>query len=205
MYLFYKIEYYSTICIYHIFFIIHPSVDIQVVSIYWRLWVKLQWMCMCVYARVWVCMRMCVCARVCVLSCVWLCDPMDCSPPGASVNGSFQARILEWVAISSSKGSSPNMDWTCFFESPALAGRFFTTSAIYGFLKKLKIELLWSDNPLYPKDLKSGSWRDTIVLLLFFHPASGVILFKSIFLYAVSFSLINVQMTITLIFSTQNL
>ena len=35
-------------------------------------------------------------------SCPTLCDPMDCSPPGSSVHGIFQARILEWVAISSS-------------------------------------------------------------------------------------------------------
>ena len=33
-------------------------------------------------------------------------DPMDCSPPGSSVHGIFQAKILEWVAISSSRGSS---------------------------------------------------------------------------------------------------
>ena len=39
-------------------------------------------------------------------SCLGLCDPMDCSLPGSSVHGIFQARILEWVAISSSKGSS---------------------------------------------------------------------------------------------------
>ena len=35
-----------------------------------------------------------------LLSCVWLCNPMDCSPPGSSVHGIPQARILEWVAIS---------------------------------------------------------------------------------------------------------
>ena len=34
------------------------------------------------------------------------CDPMDCSPPGSSVHGILQARILEWVAMPSSKGSS---------------------------------------------------------------------------------------------------
>ena len=34
-----------------------------------------------------------------VQSCLTLCDPMDCSPPGSSVHGIFQARILEWVAI----------------------------------------------------------------------------------------------------------
>ena len=35
-----------------------------------------------------------------------LCDPVDCSPPDSSVHGIFQTRILEWVAISSSRGSS---------------------------------------------------------------------------------------------------
>ena len=35
-----------------------------------------------------------------LLSCVQLCDPMDCSLPGFSVHGIFQARVLEWVAIS---------------------------------------------------------------------------------------------------------
>ena len=39
-------------------------------------------------------------------SCVWLCNPMDCSPPGSSAHGILQAKILEWIAISSSKGSS---------------------------------------------------------------------------------------------------
>ena len=45
----------------------------------------------------------------CVLnrfSCVRLCDPMNCSLPGSSVQGILQARILEWVAIPSSRGSS---------------------------------------------------------------------------------------------------
>ena len=39
-------------------------------------------------------------------SCLTLCDPMDCSPPGFSVRGILQVRILEWVAIPFSKGSS---------------------------------------------------------------------------------------------------
>ena len=41
-------------------------------------------------------------------SCPTLCDPMDCSPPGSTVHGILQARILEWVAIPFSRGSS----WT---------------------------------------------------------------------------------------------
>ena len=38
--------------------------------------------------------------------CPTLSDPMDCSLPGSSVHGIFQARVLEWVTISSSRGSS---------------------------------------------------------------------------------------------------
>ena len=41
-----------------------------------------------------------------------LCDPMYCSLPGSSVYGIFQARILEWVAVSFSRGSSRPWDWT---------------------------------------------------------------------------------------------
>ena len=41
-----------------------------------------------------------------------VCDPGDCSPPGSSVHGISQARILEWLAISSSRGSSWSRDWT---------------------------------------------------------------------------------------------
>ena len=45
-------------------------------------------------------------------SCPTPCDPMDCTPPGSSVRGILQARILEGVAISFSRGSSPHRDWT---------------------------------------------------------------------------------------------
>ena len=37
-------------------------------------------------------------------SCLTLCDPVDCSPPGSSVQGIFQARILKWTAIPFSRG-----------------------------------------------------------------------------------------------------
>ena len=45
------------------------------------------------------------CAKL-LQSCPPLCDPMDCSPPGSSVHGILRARILEWVAMPSSRGSS---------------------------------------------------------------------------------------------------
>ena len=54
-------------------------------------------------------------------SCLSLCDPMDCSPPGSSVHGILQARILEWVAMPSSRDlSNPGIE---------LAGGFFTTKS----------------------------------------------------------------------------
>ena len=42
-----------------------------------------------------------------------LCDPMDCSPPGSSVQGILQARTLKWFAMPSSRASSWPRDWTC--------------------------------------------------------------------------------------------
>ena len=58
-------------------------------------------------------------------SCPTLCDPVDGSPPGSSVHGIPQARILKGVAISSSRGSCPPRHQKP--TSPALAGGFFTT------------------------------------------------------------------------------
>ena len=58
---------------------------------------------------------------------------MDCSLPGSSVHGILQARILEWVAISFSRGSDlPNPgSESMSLTSPSLADRFFTTSATW--------------------------------------------------------------------------
>ena len=62
-------------------------------------------------------------------SCLTLCDPVDRSPPGSSVQGIFQARILKWVAMSFYR-VSPDLGFELlFFMYPALAGEFFTTSA----------------------------------------------------------------------------
>ena len=59
--------------------------------------------------------------KKCLLSCfshVQLCNPTDCSPPDSSVHEIFQARIPEWVAISSSRRSSQPRDRTCITVSP---------------------------------------------------------------------------------------
>ena len=64
--------------------------------------------------------------HVCMLSCfshAWLCHPMDCSPVGSSIHGIFQARILEWVALSFSRRSSQSRDWTWV---SCIVGRRFT-------------------------------------------------------------------------------
>ena len=64
-------------------------------------------------------------ACTCVLSCVWLfATPWTVALPVSSVHGIFQARILESVAVPSSRGSSQPRDWT---RVSCIAGRFFTT------------------------------------------------------------------------------
>ena len=78
-------------------------------------------------------MCVCVCAHACVhmhsvaQSCMTPCDHTDCSPPSPSVNGIFQARILEEVAVFYSRDlSNPGIEPESLV-SPALAGGFFTT------------------------------------------------------------------------------
>ena len=58
--------------------------------------------------------------------CPTLCDPMDCSLPGSSVHGIFQAMVLEWIAISFSRWSSRPRDWT---QVSRIVDRSFTTWA----------------------------------------------------------------------------
>ena len=83
-----------------------------------------------------------VCAKL-LRSCPTLCNTMDCSPPGFSVHRILQTRMLEWVAVPSSRGSSwwieppsltptsytltPYISYTLTSLTPALAGGFFTT------------------------------------------------------------------------------
>ena len=55
--------------------------------------------------------------------CLTLCGPMGDSPPGSSIHGIFQARVLEWIAISFSRGSSWPRDWTWV---SCIAGKLFT-------------------------------------------------------------------------------
>ena len=78
------------------------------------------------YMYVYVCM----CAKS-FQSCTTIWNPMHCSPPDSSVHRILQARILEWIAMPSSRESSQPRDGTWIFKSPALAGGFFTASATW--------------------------------------------------------------------------
>ena len=65
-----------------------------------------------------------ICYCLFAKSCPNLLQPLDCSPPGSSLHGISQARILDWVAISFSRGSSPLRNKTSIFW---VSGRFFIT------------------------------------------------------------------------------
>ena len=68
---------------------------------------------------------------VCTQSSLTLYGPMDCSLPGSYAHGIFQAKTPEWAVISYSRGSSQPRGQTHVSVSPALSGRFFTTSATW--------------------------------------------------------------------------
>ena len=71
-------------------------------------------------------MRLFTCESLVAQSCPTLCDPKDCSPPGSSIHGIFQAEVLEWVATSSSSGSSWPRNRTCV--SRVVGRRFYHLS-----------------------------------------------------------------------------
>ena len=76
----------------------------------------------------WFGWSLCVC--LVAQSCPTLCYPLDSSLPGSSFHRIFQARILEWVAISFSRGSFWPRDWTHVFSVSYTAGRILTCWAI---------------------------------------------------------------------------
>ena len=74
-------------------------------------------------------------------SCPTLCYLVDCSPSGSSIHGILQARILEWVSMPSSWGSSRPRDKTHILMSPAMTGGFFTTSATWEAQEMLAVKI----------------------------------------------------------------
>ena len=82
-------------------------------------WTELNWLLIDAFKRIFCEKHSWQCCCLVAQSCLTLCGPMDCSPPGSFVHGIFQSRILEWVAtLFSSRSSQPT--------SPAWAGGFFT-------------------------------------------------------------------------------
>ena len=90
-----------------------------------------------------------------------LCDFMDCYPPSSSVHGTFQARILEWVAMPSSRGSSQPRDWT---QVSHMAGRFFTIWTTSEAQSKAQMTMIWFKNSKIPE--KEGRHQDHLKVLI---------------------------------------
>ena len=114
-------------------------------------------------------------------SCPSLCNPIDCNPPGSSVHGVLQARILEWVAMPSSRESSQPRDRTPISSVSCIGRGFLTASATWeaqlggcrpvfevclqssssGLLPDTSTDFLWNESPT---DNKRASKVEDMVL-----------------------------------------
>ena len=97
-------------------------------------------------------------------SCLTLCDPMDYSLPGSSLHGIFQARVLEWVAISFSRGSFPPRDWPCISCISSTGRRIlnhWTTRE--PIIKQYNTILSFVRSPDYTKTNYLTKWKITFV------------------------------------------
>ena len=97
-------------CFYFLFLPFLPFLHIKLrtirgKSVFWKLWINSE-------SDLWLSTGSVCCCSVAKL-CPSLCDLMACSPPGFSVHGISRGRILEWVVISFSRGSSWSKDRTC--------------------------------------------------------------------------------------------
>ena len=99
-----------------------------------------------------VCVCVCVCCAQPLQSCP-TCDPVDHSPPGFSVLGIFPPRILEWVAMPSSRGSSQPRDRNCLSCISSIAGTLYMLRhwgspgilvVLFNFLAEEMIFLFWN-------------------------------------------------------------
>ena len=82
-------------------------------------------------------MHACLFAQLCPT----LCDPMNCTLLGPAVHGILQARILEWVAMPSSRGSSRPRDQTQVFCNSCIAGRFLLPWSHWGICCKQNLRI----------------------------------------------------------------
>ena len=110
-----------------------------------------------------------LCVRAKLLQCGWLCNLMDCRPPGSSVPRILQARILEWVAMPSSKRSSPPRDWSHTSYVSCIAGGFFTKASLVAqtvkrlpAMRETRVRFLGREDPLEKEMVTHSSilaWR----------------------------------------------
>ena len=109
-----------------------------------------------------------VCASV-VQSCPTRCDPTDCSPPRSSIHGILQARLLEWVAMLSSRGSSRPRNWTrvshvsCISRQVLYHQHHLVTAKVANHLSTLLVSVL----QLSSRRLRALPWREAAAL----HPS----------------------------------
>ena len=123
------------------------------------------------------CLAKLVCACSVAQPCSTLCNPMDCNLPGSSVHGNFQARILEQVAISYSRGSSQPRNQICASCVSCIGRRLFTTEPPQSFLFFLFSALhhspsngLWgfrdlASGPLWPYHSPAPATLDSLLFL----------------------------------------
>ena len=105
--------------------------------------------------------KLCVCLVTQSYLTLW--DPWDCSPPGSSVHEIFQARILEWVAMPSSRGSFWPKDQICASCISCTAGGFFTCWAIAEDQSYHMTQKFYSQIHT-PREFKTFSHKDVINL-----------------------------------------
>ena len=105
---------------------------------------------------------------MCVQSCPTLCGSMNCRPPGSSVYGISQARILEWVAIASSRGSSWPRDQTHVSCIVRWILYYWATKEDFGLWKRILKTLLWmSRKQPFPIVLCTHSDVSTVLSFFF--------------------------------------
>ena len=90
-------------------------------------------------------------------TCLTLCGPMDCGPPGSFVHGILQAKILEWVAILSRRGSSRPRDGTQVSYTSFNGRWVFTTGATW--------ETLVERGQRYPYQFHSSGVTGLLLIL----------------------------------------
>ena len=126
------------------------------------------------------------CGLIKVLSHSVMSDPLQpcgLSPPGSSVRGILQARILEWVVMSSSRGSSQPRDWT---QVSCVAGVFFT---IWATREGLKVAFVYLNILIFPTTFKFERFQTlrkfvySINPVLTFHPYSVIAFIFNVRLY----------------------